>query len=248
MTDNELDLLLDLYTINRWQIVEMRRQQNVMEHSFRVWLLATHLYDTLFTTSHNSFERDGVSRLALTHDAAELFTGDLPTPVKKAMGELAQDPKFCKRLDQKVLARFLPSLAAWSRGHERTLAGAVVEIADMVEAILYIRKYGVDYIVVHQVEDDIEIELCARLDRAEKAYQSVDWKKAELWVSKRLGYVELETGQPYLIRSRYPAQRTQPPASQPEQSLGFCSHLLSSPADQQAFGTSSPDDRPPGLD
>ncbi len=244
MTDKELDLLLGLYTINRWHIVETSRPQNVMEHSFRVWLLATHLYDTLFKVSHNSFERDGVSQMALLHDSGELFTGDIPAPVKHAMNELAKDPEFSHKLDEHVLHRFLPTVAAWSRGQHRTLGGVVVALADMVEAILYIREYGHHQREIFEIEDQLCEAICTRLDRAERAYKSVDWKAAELWVSCRLGYTDLETGDPYLIRQKTRVPRSPLPASQPEQFPGSCSHPPHSPADPQASGMSSPDHRP----
>ncbi len=221
MTDKELSYLLNLYMISRWQIVEVGRRQNVMEHSFRVWLLATHLYDRMFPTSHNSFEREAVGRRALLHDAAELFTGDIPTPVKQAMATVARDKKFCDKLDAHVLERFLPTLAKEDRGNAGTLCDVIVSLADRVEAILYLRRYAHDRGDYFHVEEELADSICEKLNQAEHEFTTADWRVAERWVSERLDYWDgfSGSGELWLIRQRR-AQQTAPPAEPSEQSPG----------------------------
>lgn len=68
--------------IRRWGLMRCTREENLCEHSFETAVLA-HALAVLRNErfgGHVSPER--AATLALFHDASEIFTGDLPTPVK----------------------------------------------------------------------------------------------------------------------------------------------------------------------
>ena len=83
--------------INRWGLMRNTRSENICEHSLETALLA-HALATLGNEKFGKqYNADRAAMLAVLHDASEIITGDLPTPVKyhseeirKAYGEVEQ--------------------------------------------------------------------------------------------------------------------------------------------------------------
>lgn len=68
--------------IGRWGLMRNTRPENLMEHSCETAVLAHALAVLGNTRLGRSYDTGRVTLLALYHDAPEIFTGDLPTPVK----------------------------------------------------------------------------------------------------------------------------------------------------------------------
>lgn len=68
--------------INRWGLMRNTRYENLSEHSFEVAVTAHALAVIKNTYFGGSLNCDRAAVLALYHDAPEILTGDLPTPVK----------------------------------------------------------------------------------------------------------------------------------------------------------------------
>lgn len=68
--------------INRWALMRNTREENICEHSHEVAVLA-HALALLHNRRFGGHADPGrCALLALYHDAPEILTGDLPTPVK----------------------------------------------------------------------------------------------------------------------------------------------------------------------
>ena len=68
--------------IARWALMRNTRTENVEEHSYEVAVLAHALAVVGQEIFHKDINPDRVATAALFHDAPEIITGDLPTPIK----------------------------------------------------------------------------------------------------------------------------------------------------------------------
>lgn len=68
--------------IARWALMRNTRTENVEEHSYEVAVLAHALAVVGQEIFHMDVNPDRVATAALFHDAPEIITGDLPTPIK----------------------------------------------------------------------------------------------------------------------------------------------------------------------
>ncbi|WMT39540.1 5'-deoxynucleotidase [Paenibacillus sp. D2_2] len=71
-----------LRSIKRWSLMRSTTEENVAEHSFHVALLAHLLCEIGNKLFQGQLNAERAATLALFHDATEVFTGDIPTPVK----------------------------------------------------------------------------------------------------------------------------------------------------------------------
>ncbi len=82
MTYNFFALISRLKNIDRWALMRNADRENVMEHSHMVAVLAHALAVIRRDIMGVPCSPDRAAAAALFHDAPEIFTGDMPTPVK----------------------------------------------------------------------------------------------------------------------------------------------------------------------
>ena len=82
MSWNFYALLARLKNIDRWALMRNADRENVMEHSHMVAVLAHALAVIRRDVLGIPCSPDRCAAAALFHDATEIFTGDMPTPVK----------------------------------------------------------------------------------------------------------------------------------------------------------------------
>ncbi|QGX39421.1 5'-deoxynucleotidase [Permianibacter aggregans] len=74
--------LARLKFIERWGLKRNSTRENVMEHSYQVAVIAHALAMLRNARYQGTVNPDAIAVAALFHDAHEVFTGDLPSPIK----------------------------------------------------------------------------------------------------------------------------------------------------------------------
>jgi 5'-deoxynucleotidase len=119
--------------ISRWGLMRNSCPENVQEHSHMVAVLA----HALGLISREVFGKEHVSpetcaTVALFHDASEIITGDLPTPVKYYSGEIRDAYKKVEDVAAEELLAMLPTAL---RGcYEPLLKDVSPEVEKIVKA------------------------------------------------------------------------------------------------------------------
>ena len=75
-------LMFRMKYINRWGLMRLVNSENLSEHSLECAMLAHGLAVIGNTYFGKDYDADHIALAAMYHDAAEIITGDMPTPVK----------------------------------------------------------------------------------------------------------------------------------------------------------------------
>ncbi|MEK8126775.1 5'-deoxynucleotidase [Paenibacillus filicis] len=130
--------------IERWSLMRNVMRENVAEHSFHVAML-TH---ALCTIANTVFERnvptDRIVSMALFHDATEVFTGDIPTPVKHHNPKILSNFREIEQLAAERLLDMIPEplrqiydpLVDVKKNEENAAYKHYVKAADLLDAYL----------------------------------------------------------------------------------------------------------------
>lgn len=94
--------------INRWGLMRNTRQENLAEHSVDVAIIAHALGNIANRRLHKSVDCNKLAMLAIFHDASEIITGDLPTPIKYHNDELRKAYKHVESVAVNSLLDKLP--------------------------------------------------------------------------------------------------------------------------------------------
>lgn len=112
----QLSKMLTLSHVPRWAIIDVTKQQNVGEHSYRVMVIALTIAEFIEGMGTN-VDTGALLKEAVLHDIEESETGDIPTPFKRKAGLSTPTPA--------------------------TLEGYIISLADLIEAYIFLTRYGV---------------------------------------------------------------------------------------------------------
>lgn len=82
MGNNFFAMMSRMKLIERWSLMRNSRQENISEHSLEVAMLAHVLVLISNERLGNTLPAEKAALLGIYHDASEIITGDMPTPVK----------------------------------------------------------------------------------------------------------------------------------------------------------------------
>ncbi len=94
--------------INRWGLMRNTFQENIQEHSHMVAVLAHALAVIRQEFYGGTLDPGAAAAAALFHDAPEILTGDLPTPVKYYNPEIRDAYKHVEQFSAQKLLSMLP--------------------------------------------------------------------------------------------------------------------------------------------
>ena len=121
-----------------WLLRGVVDPESIAEHSFGVCLVATLLIDDLRARGM-TVDGERVLRMALVHDAAEAFTGDIPMPTKTEKLDVALEEAEALLLSS-VLSK--PQLELWAEAEGgKTLEARIVKAADKVQMLIKALTY-----------------------------------------------------------------------------------------------------------
>ena len=101
-------LLSRMRYITRWGLMRNTFSENIQEHSHQVAVLAHALALIRRDVLGLPAEPDRCAVAALFHDASEILTGDLPTPIKYYNPDIKQAYKQVERVSADKLLAMLP--------------------------------------------------------------------------------------------------------------------------------------------
>ncbi len=129
--------------INRWGLMRNTRQENLCEHCLEVAIVAQALAVIGNKRFGKSYDPGRAVSLALLHDASEIITGDMPTPVKYHSEEIRRAYAEVEDMAVEHLVSMLPpelrqeyrELMIMSEPQDRELR-TLVKAADRISAII----------------------------------------------------------------------------------------------------------------
>ena len=127
--------------ILRWGLMRNTQAENDMEHAFQTAMIA-HAIALLGNARYRrDYDAEHIMALAMYHDASEVITGDLPTPVKH-INPVIRDEYHCLEAiaDQRLL-RMLPedirpTYEALIGTEEKGVEWRIVKAADKISAYI----------------------------------------------------------------------------------------------------------------
>ena len=125
-------LLARMKYITRWSLMHSTRAESLSEHTCDTALLAHLLCLIAKHYTGTPCRPEVVAVAALYHDAGEILTGDMPTPIKYFNPEIREAYRKVEEVaDQKLLAMLPPELRPI---YENILRPADAEVEELVKA------------------------------------------------------------------------------------------------------------------
>ena len=142
--------------INRWGLMRNTRYESLSEHSFETAVIAHALALIYNRNNEDKVNADKIAVMALFHDASEIITGDMPTPVKYSSEEMKNIYKGVEKEAKATLISMLPEelkdeyLCAFSpEGTEKIILKAADKLSAVIKCIEEINMGNHDFDVAY---------------------------------------------------------------------------------------------------
>ncbi|MBK1718498.1 YfbR-like 5'-deoxynucleotidase [Thiocystis violacea] len=183
--------------VTRWHSVRCARGQTLAEHHYLVAMIARELMGRLLGEAVSAETRLLVLEYALTHDTPELLMGDLPSPLKRRIAEIAGDQDPLARIEHEIA----PDIVARKAALQGSALAYIVKLADLMDGCLFIREEGIGR-HASIVAEKSETMLGDKLQEARKCFPELDWTQVMELYSQMRG----ETGADNRVLFENPVQ------------------------------------------
>ncbi len=141
MSDNFFAYISRMRYIGRWSLMRNSLPENIQEHSHMVAVIAHALGVIRRDVFHVPCDPNEAAAVALYHDASEILTGDLPTPIKyhsaDIRGAYRQVEKIaCDKLLATLPAELRPAYEPLLTGETQERLHDLVKAADKLSAYI----------------------------------------------------------------------------------------------------------------
>lgn len=130
----KLQRFYKLRNLTRYSQMTRSNNESVAEHSYYVVLFSSMICNELDLDDTTTLE---VLKYAMSHDLPEIYTSDVPHPVKARSPELAE---LLKSMELLVMNEHMPEFAEiYKNGVNRTseVVSTIVDLADILSVIQY---------------------------------------------------------------------------------------------------------------
>ena len=144
MTDEFFALISRMRYITRWSLMRSSIPENIQEHSHMTAVIAHALGLIRRDIFGAECDANELASIALYHDAPEIFTGDLPTPIKyhsrgirAAYGEVEQEAaqKLLDTLPEELRASYRSLFTAERDGTRYELVRAADKLSAYIKCV-----------------------------------------------------------------------------------------------------------------
>lgn len=108
LASNFFPMIARMRYINRWGLMRNTFEENIQEHSHQVAVLAHALAVIENKYFGGQVDPGAVAVAALYHDASEILTGDMPTPIKYDNPDIQSAYKAVESVAERKLLSMLP--------------------------------------------------------------------------------------------------------------------------------------------
>lgn len=141
-----LALVSRMRYIERWALMRSARPENLSEHALEVAAIAHMLCVIGNVRFGRTLDAERAALVAIYHDASEIITGDMPTPVKYHDGDIRDAYKAVERNAEDRLLATLPDdlrpsfesvfRPAEDAGENELYLRRLVKVADKISALI----------------------------------------------------------------------------------------------------------------
>lgn len=156
--------------IKRWSLMKANDPENIAEHSSQTAQIAHALAIIKNRLYDGKLNADRIATLALYHEAAEVLTGDLPTPIKyynpeirtafKDIEKLASE-KLISMLPDDLRECYLPLVSQDEESYEHILVKAADKISAYIKCIEEMRTGNREFAKAEiSLKKEVDAYLC----------------------------------------------------------------------------------------